>query len=417
MVLARHVRGIRQLAAWCGLVGGLSLGVAFGAERPQAQADPPPAPGGVPAASAPASGARAAVAPATPAPAAAVDRQAYRQALGRAIAFLRTAQAPDGSYASFAGPGVTAVVTTGLLRNDVGVDDPLVARSLKYLEGMVRPDGGIYQLKSLYRNYETCLAVMCFTEANRDGRYTRILKAADAFLKKEQWDEGEGHDKSSTYYGGAGYGRRERPDLSNTHFLIEALRSVGNGPDDPAIQRALVFVSRCQNFESEYNTTGLAAKNPDGGFYYTPVGGGESMAGKTPAGGLRSYGSMTYAGLKSMIFAGVGPDDPRVKAAVAWIRKYYDLRSNPGLGSAGLYYYYHTFAKALDAMGLDRIQDEQGVWHDWRRELLAELLRRQRPDGSWVNENARWLEGEPALVTGYALLAMAYCRPAVEKPQ
>ena len=30
---------------------------------------------------------------------------------------------------------------------------------------------------------------------------------------------------------------------------------------------------------------------------------------------LRSYGSMTYAGLKSMIFAGVGPDDPRVKAA------------------------------------------------------------------------------------------------------
>lgn len=417
MVIARHVRGIQQLAACCAWVGGLSLGAAFGAERPQAQPEPPPAPGVVFAASAPASGDRAAVAPGTPAPAPAVDRQAYRQALDRAIGFLRTAQAPDGSYASFAGPGVTAVVTTGLLRNGVGANDPLVARSLKYLEGMVRPDGGIYQLKSLYRNYETCLAVMCFAEANRDGRYTRILKAAEAFLKKEQWDEGEGHDKSSTYYGGAGYGKHERPDLSNTHFLIEALRSVGNGPDDPAIQRALVFVSRCQNFESEYNTTGLAAKNPDGGFYYTPVGGGESMAGKTPTGGLRSYGSMTYAGLKSMIFAGVGPDDPRVKAAVAWIRKYYDLRSNPGMGNAGLYYYYHTFAKALDAMGLDRIQDEQGVWHEWRRELLAELVRRQRRDGSWVNENARWLEGEPALVTGYALLAMAYCRPAVEKPQ
>lgn len=409
MALAAYRRNIRSMAAWCGVVGALSLGVALGAEGPA------PAPGAA-SAGKEATGATAAAAAGTAdtfAPVPAVDWQAYRQALDRAIAFLHTAQAPDGSYASFAGPGVTAVVTTGLLRNGVGVHDPLVARSLKYLEGMVRPDGGIYQPKGLYRNYETCLAVMCFAEANRDGRYDRILKAADAFLKKQQWDEGEGHDKSSAYYGGAGYGKHERPDLSNTHFLIEALRSVGNGPDDPAIQRALVFVSRCQNFESQYNTTGLAAKNPDGGFYYTPVGGGESMAGKTPNGGLRSYGSMTYAGLKSMIFAGVGPDDPRVKAAVAWIRKYYDLRSNPGMGSAGLYYYYHTFAKALDAMKLDRVQDEQGAWHDWRRELLAELIRRQRPDGSWVNDNARWLEGEPALVTGYALLAMAFCKPAV----
>jgi len=408
---------VRGMVAWGALAGGVSLATAFAGEPAAGSPESAATPRAVAAASGTVEGKPGGADSRGPAPMPAADRQSYRQALDRAVAFLRTAQAPDGSYASFAGPGVTAVVTTALLRNGIGVNDPLVARSLKYLEGMVRPDGGIYQLKSLYRNYETCLAVMCFAEANRDGRYDRILKAADAFLKKEQWDEGEGHDKSSTYYGGAGYGKHERPDLSNTHFLIEALRSVGNGPDDPAIQRALVFVSRCQNFESQYNTTGLAAKNPDGGFYYTPVGGGESMAGKTPTGGLRSYGSMTYAGLKSMIFAGVGPEDPRVKAAVAWIRKYYDLRSNPGLGNAGLYYYYHTFAKALDAMGLDRIQDEQGVWHDWRGELLAELIRRQRPDGSWVNENARWLEGEPALVTGYALLAMAYCKPAVEKRQ
>ena len=36
------------------------------------------------------------------------------------------------------------------------------------------------------------------------------------------------------------------------------------------MQRALVFVSRCQNLETEHNTTPFAAKNPDGGFYYTP---------------------------------------------------------------------------------------------------------------------------------------------------
>ncbi len=74
-----------------------------------------------------------------------------------------------------------------------------------------------------------------------------------------------------------------------------------------------------------------------------------SMAGNTADGGLRSYASMTYAGLKSMIFAGLTPDDPRVEAALTFIRKNYSLETNPGMGDAGLFYYYHTFAKSLTA--------------------------------------------------------------------
>jgi len=349
-----------------------------------------------------------------PGSAAASDEAAFRESVQRAIGFLRTqAQGPDGSYAGVAGPGVTAVVTTGILRHGRTPSDPLVAKSLEYLESLVQPDGGIYQPSSLYRNYETCLAALCFREANRDGRYDEILDGADRFLKTLQWDEGEGHDRTSVYYGGAGYGSHERPDMSNTQFFLEALKALGNGPDDPAIQKALVFVSRCQNLETEHNTTRFAPKNPDGGFYYTIAAGGSSKAGETPNGGLRSYGSMTYAGLKSMIYAGVGADDPRVKAAYDWIRKHYGLKTNPGLGHAGLYYYYHTFAKALDAMGVDEVDAADGTRHDWRRELRDELLARQRPDGSWINDkNPRWLEGQPSLVTGYALLALSYCRPA-----
>jgi squalene-hopene/tetraprenyl-beta-curcumene cyclase len=189
------------------------------------------------------------------------------------------------------------------------------------------------------------------------------------------------------------------------------LKALGHDADSEAMQRALVFVSRCQNLETEHNTTPFAAKNPDGGFYYTPAAGGSSMAGETPGGGLRSYGSMTYAGLKSMIYAGVSAADPRVTAAIKWIRLHYDLQSNPGMGEAGLYYYYHTFAKALAAIGQDTFVDAEGHKHDWRAELRAALAARQQPDGSWVNENDRWLEGDPNLVTGYALLALAYCKP------
>ena len=344
------------------------------------------------------------------------DAQLYRRTVDRAIGFLQTkGQDTEGAYAKYAGPGVTAIVTTAILRNGRTPNDPLVAKSLKYLERFVQPNGGIYQPGSLYQNYETCLAMLCFSEANRDGRYDKALKGAERFLKGEQWGDKQGLDQSNPSYGGAGYGKHQRPDLSNTQFFVEALRAAGDGPDDPAIQKALVFISRCQNFESPHNATGLAALNPDGGFYYTAAAGGESQAGKTPNGGLRSYGSMTYAGLKSMIYAGVGPDDPRVKAAVAWIKKFYALDANPGIGSAGLYYYYHTFAKALDAVGQEVFVDESGVKHPWRSELLRELVRRQRPDGSWINENNRWLEGDPCLVMGYALLTLAYCRPAAGK--
>ena len=335
----------------------------------------------------------------------------YHQMIERAVKFLERIQAEDGSFAGYASPAVTAIVATGLINNGRSPSDPIVAKALKYLEAHVQPDGGIYRPGTFYQNYETCIAMMCFAAANIDGRYDQILQKAEQFVKKEQWDETEGIHPSDVRYGGAGYGRHARPDLSNTHFLIEALRSVGRGPDDEAIRKAIIFVSRCQNFESEHNTTPFAAKNPDGGFYYTPAAGGVSMAGQTPTGGLRSYGSMTYAGLKSMIYAGVGPDDPRVQAAYRWIRQHYDVQSNPGLGKAGLYYYYHVFAKALDALGEDIIVDEEGIAHDWRRELLRELARRQQPDGSWVNDETRWMEGEPALVTGYVLLTLAYCKP------
>ena len=130
---------------------------------------------------------------------------AYRATVDQAIAFLRsTGQAADGSYSAYAGPGVTAVVTTGLLQNGISPRDPLVAKSLQYLAGFAQPDGGIYQPSTLYGNYETCLAIMCFTAANREGRYDELLANAEKYLRKSQWDESEGHAVTSNNYGGAG---------------------------------------------------------------------------------------------------------------------------------------------------------------------------------------------------------------------
>jgi squalene-hopene/tetraprenyl-beta-curcumene cyclase len=352
------------------------------------------------------------------------DAAQLQPMVDRGLDYLAKSQGADGSWSPQTGMGITALVATAMLRSGRSPSDPVVAKALHFLEGTVQPDGGIYTPRLEYRNYETCLGILCFTEANKfakdkgDKRYDKILKAADKYIRSIQWGEAQGKDRSDLFFGGAGYGKSKRPDLSNTGFLVDALAANGAGPKDEALQRALVFVSRCQNLESENNTTEFASKDPDGGFYYTCASGGDSAADKTANGGLRSYASMTYAGLKSMLYAGVGPDDPRVKAATQWARQHYDLKSNPGMGADGLYYYYHLFAKALAACGADRFEDAKGVKHDWRRELAAELAARQRPNGSWVNDgsaSARWLEADPNLVTGYALLALSYCHAPAAK--
>jgi squalene-hopene/tetraprenyl-beta-curcumene cyclase len=254
------------------------------------------------------------------------------------------------------------------------------------------------------------LAILCFSQANTKGKYDKVLDNAGKFIKELQWDAGEETDPNDPAYGGAGYGKHGRPDMSNTQYLLDALHELGDGDNIEAIQRALVFVSRAQNLDVGTNDTKFASLNPDGGFYYTPAAGGSSQAGTNPNGGLRSYGSMTYAGLKSMLYAGVNKDDARVKAAVAWLSQHYGLKENPGMGAAGLYYYYHTFAKALDALGSKQVEDGAGKKHEWRSELVSELAGRQRKDGSWFNKHDRWYESDPKLVTGYALLTLNYCK-------
>ncbi len=345
----------------------------------------------------------------------ALDVEAQSRMERAAVAFLRQSQGADGSFSSQAGPGVTGLVAAALLSIGAPKNDPMVDKAIVYLLNTKRPDGGLYAEGSRHANYETCLAIMALSKANEQGQYDGVLQGAQRFVKGEQWDEGEGLGPKDPAFGGAGYGSKSRPDLSNTSFFIEALRSTGVEESDPAIQRALAFVNRCQNLESPANDTPFASKLNDGGFYYTPAAGGDSMAGKDEAtGGLRSYASMTYAGLKSMLYAGVGPEDFRVKAATKFLKKNYSVTSNPGMGPAGLFYYLQTMSKALAMVGAETFESDTGS-RSWRSDILEQLQKTQKVDGSWTNPEPRWMEGDPNLVTGYALLTLANLKSTPNK--
>ena len=171
---------------------------------------------------------------------------------------------------------------------------------------------------------------------------------------------------------------------------------------------AIHFIESCQNLPG-YNKGPWASNDPQnkGGFVYFP---GESKAGsETNANGkiaLRSYGSISYAGLLSYIYADLKHDDPRVLAAYDWLRNNFSLNENPGMGAQGLYYYFHIMAKALSTHGVKELDLANGEKADWRSDLAKRLINLQKPEGFWVNENGRFWEKDPVLATCYSVLAL-----------
>ncbi len=331
--------------------------------------------------------------------------------------WLARAQLPDGSWCRY--PGITGLAVVALANSglkEFGPRCPAVQRGVAYLVKLSKPDGSIYDRD--LKCYNTSIAVLALLSTG-DRRYDRLIRRARRFLIASQFDEAMGYGESSPYFGGIGYGKHHRPDLSNTQWALEALRLSEFierdaakpllDPNLPVITpeeakglyyaRAVKFLSRCQNRRASNDQPWAG---DDGGFIYRP---GESKAGEAD-GHYRSYGSMTYAGLKSFIYARVDKRDPRVQAAYAWIRRHYTVDENPGMGLQGLFYNYHTMAKALRAYGEPALVDAAGRRHDWRRDLMRKLITIQNGEGYWVNSNGRWWENVKELSTSYALITL-----------
>ena len=205
----------------------------------------------------------------------------WNATVDKAVAYLKAHQADDGTWSKEASPGVTGLVLDALLRSGkVSDNDPVAVKALKFVVSLVDPKEGHIAgagSKRALHNYVTSVNLLALHAADADKRYAAIIAAAAAYLKKLQWDEGEGKKPADAVYGGAGYGGSSRPDLSNTQFFLDALVAAGTPKDDPAFQKALIYVSRCQNLSGEHNDQPWAGKINDGSFIY-----GAGPAGETP---------------------------------------------------------------------------------------------------------------------------------------
>jgi len=494
--------------------------------------------------------------PSAPGPAAPKDsaptKETWQQRRDRmaalAMGYLKSKQdgASGGWNVNPSGPTFTAitglVVEGFLLEPGVDATDPAVAAGLKFMLSKQQADGGIYD--RLLPTYNTAISLSALSQVKNPSQEIKdAIPRAQAFLKGLQYGEGASESggagaatvvgKDHAFYGGWGYGNRGRPDLSNSAFIIEALRVSGVPESDPAFQRALVFLQRTQMMEMGLEGTSIndmpyAKRSMQGGFIYSTsedkdhVGVGQSFAGEmveslsgppgtsaqvvlkngedgkplmltreqirerlkaqaekasdseaanaigfavivfgpgstsenanrfevrtsltrtaaleavvngafadvttqpaivTPVrqwqgeSRLRSYGSMTYSGFKSYIYAGLKRSDPRVQLARAWIGSNYTLEENPGVGTDGLYYYLLVFGKALRTYGETEMtitgRAGKPEVRDWRKDLVNRLAELQQPDGSFKSVDDRWMENDPVLITAYSLLALQQTR-------
>jgi squalene-hopene/tetraprenyl-beta-curcumene cyclase len=250
-----------------------------------------------------------------------------------------------------------------------------------------------------------------------------VEKARPYVLRARRFVASAQHLGGDVYHGGFGYDaatQRAYADLSNTYVALEGMKLTEGAEDlrsegervDFNKEAAAKFVSSIQN-RSESNPAGWVSDHPEDkdGFAYRPDD-SRGLVRKIADGkeSFRSFGSMTYAGMLSLIYADVERDDPRISSAFGWAKRNWTVAENMPAGQEGYYYFINVLAKSMAAFGANTFLKEDGREVNWRVELINELLKRQRIDetgnGYWVNDNNRYWEGDPVLTTSYALIAL-----------
>lgn len=367
-------------------------------------------------------------------------RKDAQGAIDLGLRWLQDNQHEDGHWSLAQFPAITALVAQACLNDPARKPmevKPHVGRALAFIVSCARKDGGIYQdvpqaRGGGLRNYNTAICMTALA-ASGDVRYDPMIRRARDFLAGMQCL------KKGVYYGGFGYDAplgRPYADMTNTGIAMEAfaftrfvvdnscappLASIRDrGKPDAGVackdvdwQAAAAFLERCQNIPSAKSDKAVSGRPGDlGGFFYEPnrgmAGGGKDADGRPI---WYSYGTATYGGLMSLLYADVDRGDRRVQAAIKWVRRNWTLAEHAGQGQQGLYFYYHTIAKALRAYGEDPLELADGARVNWRRDMVVRLCSLQRKDpktglGYWVNPNGRWMENDPVLVTAYSLLAL-----------
>ncbi|MFN4243608.1 MAG: DUF4159 domain-containing protein [Tepidisphaerales bacterium] len=326
-------------------------------------------------------------------------------AIQNAVRFLYSLQRPDGSFS--AGrysdqPGATALVVLALISSGEARTRPEIREAVEWLRTR--------EITSTYSLSLRAAVLSQFGGASQDPLLQRDTQRLIAMMIDEGPFRG-----LYTY----GPGRSEaRPDLSNSQYgVLGVWYAAEAGIEVP------------RGYWQRVEEGWTRAQGADGGFPYLP---------SDP----RSYGSMTAAGIASLVIthdflhaATAGGPQGRAQArqsrsaaaaerAVAWLDTHFRADGNPGLDPPGpaqgredgspldltrlrpgyhLHYLFFGYERVGEATGLTRFAGRR--WYD---DAARYLLATQAPDGSWPRGSA-----DPAIDTAFAVLFLSRGRAPV----
>ncbi len=322
------------------------------------------------------------------------SRLEARAAAGRAVNYLLTKQEKDGSFSKH--PGITAMAIVALAESE-RQDEPAVSKAIesarKFVRSKINDNGSVARSPVEEDIYSTSVCLMALRTLGKEED-KEVCKSLRNYLVLSQLRK-----DGAFGYGNAGANKTQGyPDLSNTHWALEAIRLTKPETSDQSVQKlwksAREFIPTCQVDKGE----------DKGGFLYYPVDKQPKKAAHEKTDVV--WGSLTLGALKSLLFAGVDKNDETMKAGLDWLGRNYTLKKNPGLGQGGYYYYCYMYASAMLFLRIDELERPNGTAINWRDKLVGELLSRQKEGDHWENENRLWLEGDPVLCTAYALKAL-----------
>ncbi|MGL4513944.1 MAG: DUF4159 domain-containing protein [Lacipirellulaceae bacterium] len=309
-----------------------------------------------------------------------IDPARVLATIDRAVGYLKRTQNGRGAWndpAAFPG-GTTALCTLALLNAGLGVEDPTVAKGLKYLRG-VEPS----------RTYCVALQTMAFCEGAPRRDFALIQRNV-------RWLEGA--QRADEDQGAWGYGaERASTDPSNSQFALLALydaQRVGAKVDPETWRRAAAYWRKLQNNDGSWS-------------YNTSIPG---------------TGSMTCAGVGALVVAGLAEaegdarvaggrvecclphdDDEAIERGLAWLGEHFSVRGNPaprGIDNSWHYYYLY----GLERAGRLSARRFLGA-HDWYREGTERLVVTQdRLSHTWQGDG---IEADAQIASSFALLFLS----------
>lgn len=309
-----------------------------------------------------------------------ISSQQVSQAIRAGVAYLRTQQSPDGSWDGQ--PGTTELVILALVTAGESPKAPYLARAIRHSAG-----------EPMNATYSVALQTMALAAADKVAYRDLIVRNAEWLMRAQQVENSRGF----ATFGSWSYNLDEvrSGDNSNTQYAILGLHA--------ASEAGVKVPSQVWNVARDY---WLRCQQRDGGWQYQPAPG-------------QSTGSMTTAGISSLVIAGMGlfrggeqldgavirhcgtsAMNAPLERAAHWLGVNFQVNTNINAGPQWKLYYLYGLERAGRLTGLRYFGG-----HDWYLEGAEELVQSQnRLSGSW--------EGN-VHSTSFALLFLAKGRAPV----